>query len=213
MDFDALLPVDQDIYFPPGLFRLSEDEVFIDCGAYDGDTIRDLLDASGGRFRRVYAFEADGRNFLKLRQYIDSLPASLRERIKPIGKAVGERAEMLRFAATGTAAAAVVTGGSASSTGVDVPCVALDTEVAEPPTFIKMDIEGSELAALRGARRMIAGHAPILSICVYHTQDHLWAVPLQIAGVNPSYNLHLRPHLRESWDLVCYAVPAGRVPA
>jgi FkbM family methyltransferase len=205
LDFDNLpLPVTEKIYFPAGLIKLSAEEVFVDCGAYDGDTIRDFLGHSGGRFRRIYAYEADQRNYARLQRFVGGLPQGVRERIEISEKALSDHAGVLHFSATGTAAAAV------STQGVEVPCVALDSELDEPPTYLKMDIEGSEPAALRGASQLIARHAPIISACVYHSQDHLWSVPLQIAAQGPAYRMYLRPHLRESWDLVCYAIPALR---
>jgi FkbM family methyltransferase len=206
LDFDNLPPpVADKLYFPENMFRRSDDEVFVDCGAYNGDTIQDFLIYSDQRFRRIYAFEADRKNFVKLGSCLESLPVSVKERIRPFCMALGERAGVLRFDSTGTAAASV------SSLGVDVDCVALDGALPEPPTFIKMDIEGSEPAALRGAHAMIKQFAPILSVCVYHSQDHLWSVPLQIEANHPGYKMMLRPHLRESWDLVCYAVPPARL--
>ena len=208
LDFDNLpLPVTEKIYFPASLIKLSPDEVFVDCGAYDGDTIRDFLGHSGGHFRRIYAYEADQRNYARLQHFVGGVPGGLRERIEISDKALYEHAGILHFSATGTAAAAV------SSQGSEVPCVALDTELNEPPTYLKMDIEGSEPAALRGARQLIARHVPIISACVYHSQDHLWSVPLQIAAHRVPYRLYLRPHLRESWDLVCYAIPVARALA
>jgi FkbM family methyltransferase len=208
LDFDNLpLPVTEKIYFPASLIKLSPDEVFVDCGAYDGDTIRDFLGYSGGRFRRIVAFEADQRNYAKLQRFVGTLPDAVRGRIEISDKALSERAGVLHFSATGTAAAAV------APQGIEVACVALDTELNEPPTYLKMDIEGSEPAALRGASQLIAQHAPIISACVYHSQDHLWSVPLQIAALGAPYQMYLRPHLRESWDLVCYAIPVARVPA
>ena len=206
LDFDNLpLPVQERIYFPVDLYKIDEEEVFVDCGAYDGDTIRDFLQFSGGRFRRIYAFEADPQNFAKLERFVGELPTSVRERIEPIGKAAGERAGVLRFSATGTAAASV------SAQGIDVPSVTLDHELSVPPTLIKMDIEGSEVAALRGAQGVVGKLAPILCVCVYHSQDHLWNIPLQIASSHAGYKMFLRPHVRESWDLVCYAIPAARL--
>jgi FkbM family methyltransferase len=206
LDFDNLpLPVEQKIYFPSDLFKVTEEEVFVDCGAYDGDTIQDFLAVSSGRFQRIYAFEADEDNFGKLTAYVDSLSPDVRRKIIPIGKALGERAGTVRFAATGTAAAAI------SSHGQDVACVALDGEIKERPTCIKMDIEGSEPAALRGAKTIMGRFAPIMCVCVYHSQDHLWSIPLQIAASHGGYNFILRPHLRESWDLVCYAIPTDRL--
>jgi FkbM family methyltransferase len=205
LDFDNLPPpVTQDIYFPADLFKLIDEEVFVDCGAYDGDTVRSFIARNAGSFRGVYAFEADERNFAKLKNYVSLLPADLRRRIWPIDKALADRPGTLHFSSTGTAAAAV------SDQGTEVACVTLDDEVTEAPTYIKMDIEGSEPAALRGAKRIIARHAPILSVCVYHAQNHLWSIPLQIASSRPDYRMFLRPHVPESWDLVCYAIPPSR---
>jgi FkbM family methyltransferase len=205
LDFDHLLPVADEIYFPPDLFKISGDEVFVDCGAFDGDTIREFLARSAGQFRQIYAFEADPVNFSKLTRFIDDCAPQTQGRITAIRKAVSERMGVLKFSATGTAASAI------GAHGIDVECEKLDQEVVEPPTWIKMDIEGSEMAALRGAQETIMRHAPILCICVYHTQDHLWNVPLLIAAHHAGYKMFLRPHLRESWDLVCYAVPESRV--
>jgi hypothetical protein len=78
------------------------------------------------------------------------------------------------------------------------------------PTYVKMDIEGSEPEALAGARKIVAEHSPVLAISCYHRQDHLWKIPLQIASLNPNYRFHLRPHDLEMWDLICYAIPPGR---
>ncbi len=205
LDFDNLpLPVKERIYFPNDLYRLTHDEVFVDCGAYSGDTIRDFLALCRGNFRRAYAFEADPQNFQKLERFVGGLEPAVGSRIQASARAVSDRAGELRFSATGTAASA------AAAEGVAVACVPLDDEQIECPTIIKMDIEGSEVAALQGAAGLIKQHTPVLSVCVYHSQDHLWRIPLQIAAANDAYRFYLRPHLRASWDLVTYAIPPQR---
>jgi hypothetical protein len=78
------------------------------------------------------------------------------------------------------------------------------------PTYIKMDIEGAEPDALAGAQRTIRQHRPVLSICVYHTQYHLWSIPLLVHELAPDYRLFLRPHDADGWDSVCYAIPEER---
>jgi len=206
LDFDNLPPpVRQEIYYPSDLMSIAGDEVFVDCGAYDGDTLRDFIRHSGGRFKTAYAFEADERNFVKLQSYVDGLDAELRRRIRPMPLALSDRAGVLRFDLTGTASSAV------AAAGTTVACVALDESLDEAPTWIKMDIEGSEPAALRGAVRVISTHAPALSICVYHSQHHVWTLPLQIAQAHGDYAMFLRPFVPESWDLVCYAIPKRRL--
>jgi FkbM family methyltransferase len=197
-NFAALAdPVTGPLYFRDELRKLSTDEVFVDCGAYDGDTVRSFLEHSTGRFRKIFAFEPDPANFQKLQSI-----AALNPRIKVKQAAVGRTNSTVAFMADGSEASSAGKGES------QVECVSLDSCLAsEHPSFIKLDIEGYELEALAGARQIIARHAPALAVCVYHAQDHVWRVPLQIASYNPRYKFYLRPHLREVWDLVCYAIP------
>jgi FkbM family methyltransferase len=206
LDFDNLPPpVNEEIYHPRDLIAIRDDEIFVDCGAYDGDTVRAFIGHAAGRFKRVYAFEADQGNFRRLSEYAAGATAGVRSRIICFDAALADGTGWLQFAQTGTAASAV------AAQGVRVRAVKLDDALDEVPTWIKMDIEGSEPAALRGAQHTIANHAPILSICVYHSQSHLWDIPLQIAAMQPDYSLHLRPYVSESWDLVCYAIPKQRL--
>ena len=97
-----------------------------------------------------------------------------------------------------------------SSGEIDVQLVKLDDVIDESPTFIKMDIEGSELEGLWGAREIIRKHSPVLAICAYHTDDHIWQIPLLIHALNPRYKLYLRRYLEQPWEMVWYAVPLER---
>ena len=93
-----------------------------------------------------------------------------------------------------------------------VDCVTLDEAlVGCSPTYIKMDIEGSELDAIAGARAVVESSLPVLAICVYHQHDHLWRIPAAIRDISDRYRFYLRPHMLEAWDLVCYAVPPHRL--
>ena len=98
--------------------------------------------------------------------------------------------------------------------GEAVQCRMLDSiEWEHAPTYIKMDIEGAEPDALRGATEMIRRHKPVLAICVYHRSEHLWEIPNQIRALDPDYSLYLRRYLEECWEMVCYAVPKHRLAA
>lgn len=206
LDFDALGgAVEEEIYFPDGLFELRANEVFVDGGAYTGDTLRRYLHRGGSVFERAWAFEPDPRNFAILEQWVKSLPATIKERITIRSAALGERAGVVRFNATGDDQARAGTGEQV------VEVIALD-EVQWPrlPTYLKLDIEGFEPAALKGAQRLIQQGRPVLAISAYHSGSHLWDLPNLVDSLVSGYAYYLRPHRMEGWDLVCYAVPAER---
>jgi len=81
----------------------------------------------------------------------------------------------------------------------------------QPPTFLKLDIEGFEASALRGAANLIAKHQPVLAISAYHYPEDLWKIPNLIHELNPDYCLLIRHYTREIDDTVCYAIPRWRM--
>jgi FkbM family methyltransferase len=183
-------------YFPEGLFRLSPEETFVDCGAYDGDTVRDFMQVSSGHFRRVIAFEADAQNFHKLEH------SSQDTRVSVLPYAVGAKSGVLRLSSSGASSSISESGDH------EVHCTALDDALAdEQPTFIKMDIEGSEIDALMGAAATIRRFRPKLAICIYHRPDHLWRIPLLLKNLFPDSLLTLRSHMYDGFDTVCYCLP------
>jgi FkbM family methyltransferase len=219
-DFDGMPdPVTGAQYWPHDIIVFQTDEHFVDCGAFDGDTIREIVRGKHVRIRKLTAFEPDPVNFERLRRFIRSLPENIQPLLTAHRAAVGNKTGSLRFNADASAGASVVRGGAPTGEGkvtaetiVEVQCVALDVILKDDtPTYIKMDIEGSELDALEGARNIINRHHPVLAICAYHVQDHLWRVPALIHAIWDQYRLYFRPHEREGWDLVCYAVPPQRL--
>lgn len=72
--------------------------------------------------------------------------------------------------------------------------------------YIKMDIEGSELDAITGARETIKNHKPKLAISTYHKPDHMWQIPLEILKINPDYSIYFEHHSPLMWESVIYAV-------
>jgi FkbM family methyltransferase len=206
-DQDAMgPPVKEDSYFLDKLYRIEDHEVFVDCGAYTGDTAEQVIRRNPA-FSRIVAIEADPQNFDRLTKWIDTLEASVALRIRALNVAVGAKRGKLRFQGGGGEGAKLAADGN-----VVVECIPIDDLAAEAaPSFIKMDIEGAELEALEGARRSIQTHRPILSICVYHKQNDLWRIPLFIHTLAEDYRLFLRPHDVDGWQLVCYAVPANRL--
>jgi hypothetical protein len=74
-------------------------------------------------------------------------------------------------------------------------------------TDLKLDIEGAELDALRGARELISRSRPRLAVCVYHKPEHLWEIPLFLREMCPWCDFYLRSHGHYGFDTVMYAVP------
>ena len=207
-DFDGMAaPQVETIYFPPDLVQLTPGERFVDCGAFDGDTLREFLTVSKGSFETYTAFEPDPGNFARLSESVDRLPGAVRTRIELKRAATARQDGTLRFSSGAGPSSHVGEG------DMEVDAVALDRYLGNGPvTFIKMDIESAEPEALEGARRHIRDDMPILAVSCYHLQDHLWSIPLLIHAINPGYAFYLRPHDLEGWDLVCYAIPRSRLP-
>ena len=198
-------------YFP-GLFSLSPQECFVDCGAYTGDTIQSFISQTDNSFRKVIAFEADPSVIPELEGFMREVG----ERGILLKVAVGAVNGRVRFSGDGIGGGRV-TGTAVSSDhgGVredQVPCVRLDDALAtERPSFIKMDIEGAELLALEGARSVIQKCRPVLAVCGYHAPDHLWRVPKLLKALEPDSLIFARSHCVDGLDTVWYSIPPERM--
>ena len=198
-------PPPANTYFPPDIFSISPEEVIVDCGAFDGDTIRSTLGLVGSNLKAIYAVEADTVSLEKLHSYLAGLPADVRQKIHEFNCAVGETRCTIKFVMAGLLTS------TAGDAGQDVDCVPLNELFAETHvTFIKMDIEGAEYGALLGGRRLIQRDKPILAICVYHTQNDIWRIPLLARDFLPQHKLYLRAYEGDGFQTVLYAVPPQR---
>jgi FkbM family methyltransferase len=202
LDFDGLGAPDATPYVSR-LASPSAHEVYVDCGAFDGDTILSFLDRRAAEFESIIAFEPDPLNWAKLGLMISALPDAIRAKIQCFQQAVGNFSGDIRFDVTGTDLSAV---GSGTTT---VACIELDKALKDvTPTTAKFDIEGYELEALEGARATIDRCHPVLEVSAYHLQSHLWEVPLSIAAIAPEqYSHFLCAHGTEGWDLVSHSNP------
>lgn len=198
-DYELQLPPSpiEETYFPDFMAHI-DDEVFVDVGAASGDTLASFMQWSGGKYRALFAVEPDPENFGK----IPELP-----RLTTCQCALSDHDGHERFLATGSWDARLDEGGEEK-----VQCKRLDhLYFGIPPTYIKMDIEGSELEALWGARETIQKYSPVLAICAYHKPSHLWDIPFLIHALNPEYSLRLRRYAEGAAELVWYAFPNSRV--
>jgi FkbM family methyltransferase len=193
-------------YFPEDVYVPIDDEVFVDCGAYDGDTIRRFLLLRGNRWARIIALEPDPASFKRLESFVAALPDECSRRIRLERSALSYRKGSIGFAASGSVISNVSSVG-----GIRVDADTLDSLLSsETPTLIKMDLEGAEPEAIRGAHSTLSRSGPVLAACVYHRADHLWTLPLLLHDLAPEQALFIRAHSEDCWDTSCYSVPRTR---
>jgi FkbM family methyltransferase len=213
LDYTELSPHSNfaQMHFDPSVFLPMKDEVLVDCGAFDGDSVRSFLEQRHGQFSRIFALEPDPSNRAALGKAREVLPSGIRERMVISPYAVGNCSGRVGFRATGDVASEVE-----EIADQTVELRTLDALISEwhvAPTHIKLDIEGSEPDALDGATDTLNKHMPVLSVCLYHRCEHLWQIPLLIKRLMPDYKLFIRRYAEECWELVCYAVPVSRLTA
>ena len=206
LDYEALPKNSKDDYFPVDVVpRLPADTTFVDCGAYDGDTIRQFLRHQENDFNEIFAFEPDENNCAKLRDYVSTLPTDISGRIHIYNAGVGSKRTKMRFNPTGNTSAAFDTSGAAQ---VDVLPIQEIVTGSRGAIYVKFDVEGAEWEAIEGMQRLIEVKQPRLAVSIYHRTDDLWQLPLYLKSLNPAYRLYLRTQGEDGMDVICYAVSA-----
>lgn len=189
------------------------DEVFVDCGAYVGDTFERFLANRSGNFQSYYAFEPDARNFEAFRTRMERLE---REWSIPEGKihlvpcGVGDKSchlsadsQRLDDKKPDWSAFELLSHTETVSGGVPV-CTVDEYFAQQPITFLKADIEGFEERMLRGARAVIRRDRPKLAVCLYHNPSDMYRLPLLIKEYCPEYKFLIRQHYFSWWETVLY---------
>lgn len=185
-------------YFPEeDIFTFADGEVFVDGGCFDFETSRFLMERC--RVKHIYAFEPDKMNLEKVKEQIRTLGIS---NVTVFDKGLWNGAETLYFSSTGDIMSHVVDSGDDED---KIAVVALDEVIQEEVTFIKMDIEGSELKALEGAKNLIQTYKPKLAICIYHKPEDTIDIPFYIKKLVPEYKLYIRHYSWSPAETVLYA--------
>ena len=175
------------------------DEIFLDCGSYIGDTVDTFVMWNDGKYKKVYAFEPNEKIYFQCKEYLERRYRD----ITVIRGGVGAQYEEVGFE--------VLPRGGARVNILKSDCViriySIDEILnGEKATFIKMDIEGSELAALKGAQATIKKYRPKLAICVYHKKEDIWGIASYILSLHKDYRLYFRHYSLGAGETVLYAV-------
>lgn len=177
-------------------FANSSNCIYVDCGAYNGDTFMEASDKLPLTY--AYLFEPDPANFKQL------VEVAKKSNIDPIclPLAVSDCYQILSFSGDGEGGA-ISLGGS-----VHIAATSLDELMPNAKVdFIKFDVEGAEVPAVMGAKQLIQRSRPILVLSLYHRPADLWEIPALIASYCLEYKFYIRQHFNNSFDCVLYAIP------
>lgn len=189
---------DPNQYFSPDFITYTDSEILIDAGCFNLYTV-DTFSRYSKNIKKVYSFEpneADYKTCLEKSKKYDF------------------NIELYNYGLWNESGTLGFNNDPRGMSYIDESCeykikvVRLDDIVSDQDkiTFIKMDIEGAELAALEGACNTIAKFKPKLAICIYHKAEDLWLIPEYIKEINPDYKLYIRHHSNRAAETVLYAI-------
>jgi FkbM family methyltransferase len=201
-------------------YNFSDTEVYVDGGAFTGDTIEKFLIATGGKFEHIYSFEPSSRNNTLIRERLSAIHTNFiyepRNRIDLIEKGLWSHSTTLKFNHNGSIeqGGGIVSPQSAhfiesgmvehiyklddDSSEVNnfdlLPVVSIDDATNLSATFIKLEIEGSELKALEGSIKTIKKNRPKCAISIYHKPNDFIEIISFMINTGVGYRLDLRQH-------------------
>lgn len=183
-------------YFIPEIPR-SKQEVFVDAGAFNGDTLEAFLNVYGNCFEKYYAFELDAFNYRDLCNKIEGADSLIKEKITAYNIGLWDEKKEVQYD-RGKSATSVDASGACTGV-VDK----LDNILRERISFMKMDIEGAEINAMMGAMELLQAYKPVCAICIYHSLKDFIQIPKILR--NLGYKIMIRHHDWSAAEIVCYA--------
>ena len=203
--FSAPVYDDNYFYFNSDFFPLKNDEVFANIGALIGDCAVKFVktcEKRGLQYKEIINFEPDLNNFLQLSEKMNHF-----ENVRCLPYGLWSHKSRMRFFTPNPFSAGTV--GYLNTEGnIKVDLVSLDELLHDTDiSLIKMDVEGAEMEALRGAAETIRRNMPKLAISVYHKRDDIFEIPLFIHRLHPGYKFYLRHYSTTFSETVLFAVP------
>ena len=164
---------------------LSDNESYLDLGAYRGDTIDELLHYTSGKYNHITALEPDRKTFAKLKAHVGEM-----KNIRLYRMGIWSDDTDLPFNASLGRGSGIRQGGSEM-----LAVTRIDTLYhSRKLTYLKMDVEGCERQAIIGGVNTLRRDKPKLNIAVYHRSEDIFSIPLLISSIVPGYRLYLRQH-------------------
>ena len=178
------------------ILKLSENEVYVDIGAYRGDTVDTFLSYTNGSYKHIICAEPDTKTFKKLTEHCARL-----ECFEAHNVAVTHVDGEIGFSDAHGRQSAV--GGSVMQKSVTLSALCGDNV----PTYIKIDAEGCENEIISASGRIFTEYMPKLNVAAYHKCEDAFTLPILLNRLNPDYKIHLRHHpYIPAWDTLFYCV-------
>ncbi len=178
------------------ILKFNQAEIFIDIGAYRGDTVENFVKHTKGHYKKIIAAEPDYKTYQKLIKNCENLSnfTSFNAAITSFDGEIG-------FSSLAGRQSAV--GGEKMINALSLPTLCKSIE----PSFIKIDSEGCELEILKGGEEILKEFKPKLNVAAYHKSEDIFKLPILIKNINPAYKIHLRHHpYIPAWDTLFYCV-------
>lgn len=176
------------------ILKLTENETYIDIGAYRGDTVDTFLKFSGGKYENIVCAEPDTKSFNKLNIHCESL-----SNFNSINAAVTDVDGEIGFSDVHGRQSAIGGEKLTKSVTLNTLCEGVS------PTYIKIDSEGCENEILSKGKDILKTYKPKLNIAAYHKCADIFTLPILINSINPDYRIYLRHHpYIPAWDTIFY---------
>ncbi len=183
-------------------------EIYVDAGAFDGDSVQAFLTAHDGVVSKIHAFEPGPEQFAALKARAERLATQWQ--LKPgslelINAGLGDVDTRARGGSGNGPLTSFAIGHDAGANGVAVEIVSLDRHLnGGPLSFLKADVEGMEMALLCGAQATIRRHRPKIAVCAYHYPTDIPELARSLGELVPDYRFALRHHAPELMETVLY---------
>ena len=196
LDYLKSYVVDEQGQYFEDFLELKGSEVFVDAGAYDGQTSIEFIKHCP-KYKSIYIFEPSEDNLQLARINLNEFKSVIF-----ISKGLSNQKDILKFDTSNGSASSISKNGT-----VKINVDTLDALVDEKVTFIKMDIEGSEGVALEGMKGHILNDHPKIAISVYHKADDFWKISEQVLNIRDDYDIYLRHYTEGTDETVMYFMP------
>ncbi len=196
-------------YYSKDIITFGSKEVMVELGSYNGDTLLEFIDKCPN-YKAIYCMEPDDTYFERLTSTVAKHDKKRFDNetgyIRLIKKGAWDKECYLLFS-TGQNGSGSVVLETVEGDKMSVCMSTVDKEINEPITFLKMDIEGAELMALKGAKNHILNDRPKLAVSVYHKPEDIIDIWKYLKKLVPDYHFYLRHHAKDAGtDTVLYAV-------